>query len=290
MGRYQVMYQVRYQVAVRVQDLVNRPVHCLVRYLAMVQVLILVQDQVHHQAIAQVQNQVAVQIHYLALYRVKYQVKYQVTNQVLYQVIYQVMDPVIYQVMFRVMYQVRCQVMDQVRNQLRYQVMYRVTNQVTNQVMYQLAGRTWRDTTRHQRKIPAAPKLTCMWRKPKQHAWLIWSALVLPNRATYARETIAPIFPKTPTGHSTTSGQHTTFGRTDWTTAPMRALVWLHPLLELAVGVKSAIIFAQIQLSAVRNMDGVVRAQYGVMELIPLRSTLRIQLLPLHKSAFRVVL
>mmetsp|Transcript_9523 Transcript_9523/g.10595 ORF Transcript_9523/g.10595 Transcript_9523/m.10595 type:complete len:105 (-) Transcript_9523:445-759(-) len=61
---------------------------------------------------------------------------------------------------------------------------------------HRLAGRTWRDSTILKITEHAAPKPTMMWRKPKQHARPMWSALASQSRATYARENIAPTFPK----------------------------------------------------------------------------------------------
>jgi len=97
-----------------------------------------------------------------------------------------------------------------------YPLLFLSSNQLIDRLMYPgLAGRTRKDTWIHIRSSTAPPNSGLMWRKPKQHAWLIRRVLASTSINISVEENIAKPR-KTPSGNSIATGRHKIYGRTDW--------------------------------------------------------------------------
>merc|ERR1712238_228168 len=141
---------------------------------------------------------------------------HQVTSQVMH-LVYQVILPVTYQARNLAMYQVSYQA----RHRPMYPLLFLSSNQLIDRLMYPgLAGRTRKDTWIHIRSSTAPPNSGLMWRKPKQHAWLIRRVLASTSLKISAEENIVKPR-KTSAGYTIATGSHLISGHTDWMTAPV---------------------------------------------------------------------
>merc|ERR1719491_2330683 len=138
-----------------------------------------------YQVILPVTYQARVLAMYQARHPVTYQARHRVTSQVMH-LVYQVILPVTYQARHRPM----------------YPLLFLSSNQLIDRLMYPgLAGRTRKDTWIHIRSSTAPPKSGMIWRKPKQHAWLIRSVLASTSINISVEENIAKPR-KMPSGNS----------------------------------------------------------------------------------------